>query len=188
MANIDTSTIEGYADMTAEQKVAALEGYSMAEPDYSGYVKKDLYDKAAHDAAEWKKKHNALMSDDEKAKAAVAEANQAKDDKIAELTRIVSVSENTSKFLALGYSAELAKSTAEAMADGNNDVLFANQQKFMAEQMAKMKAEILKGTSNPVGDGGDGTVDYDAEAQKCLDNGDMAGYSHWIRKKTEKQK
>ena len=27
MAKIDTSKIEGYADMTAEEKLAALEGY-----------------------------------------------------------------------------------------------------------------------------------------------------------------
>lgn len=188
MANIDTSTIEGYAEMTAEQKVAALEGYNTPDPDYSGYVKKDVFDKTASDLAKLKKEHSSHLSEEEKIRQDELEAAKAKDDRIAELTRIVSVSENTSKFLALGYSAELAKSTAEAMADGNNDVLFANQQKFMAEQMAKMKADILKGTSNPVGDGGDGTVDYDAEAQKCLDSGDMAGYSHWIRKKTEKQK
>ena len=41
MAGIDTSTIEGYAEMTAEQKVEALEKYTIADPDYSGYVKKE---------------------------------------------------------------------------------------------------------------------------------------------------
>ena len=38
---IDTSKIEGYEDMTPEQKVAALEGADIPDPDYSGYVKKD---------------------------------------------------------------------------------------------------------------------------------------------------
>ena len=185
MANIDTTSIEGYADMTAEQKVAALEGYELPKPDYTGYVRKDVFDKASSDLAKLKKEHNSYLSEEEQAKAAAVEAAQAKDDKIAELTRLVSVNENTAKFTSLGYSAELAKATAEAMADGNNDVVFANQQKFLAEQMAKIKADFLKGTSNPVGDGGNGAIDYDVEAQKCLDAGDMPGYSHWLREKAK---
>ena len=55
MANIDTSKIEGYADMTAEEKVKALEAYTIADPDYSGYVKKDVFDKTASDLAKAKK-------------------------------------------------------------------------------------------------------------------------------------
>ena len=43
MANIDTSKIEGYENMTAEEKVQALESFSIADPDYSGYVKKDVH-------------------------------------------------------------------------------------------------------------------------------------------------
>ena len=63
MANIDTSKIEGYAEMTAEQKVEALEKYSIADPDYSGYVKKDLFDKTASELAQSKKDLKARMSD-----------------------------------------------------------------------------------------------------------------------------
>ena len=46
MAKIDTSKIEGYANMTAEQKLAALEAYDHPDPDYTGYVKKDALDRA----------------------------------------------------------------------------------------------------------------------------------------------
>ena len=66
MAKIDTSTIEGYSDMTPEQKIAALEAYKSAEPDYSGYVKKDVFDKTASELAAKKKELNAKLSEDEK--------------------------------------------------------------------------------------------------------------------------
>lgn len=42
MAKIDISKIDGYADMTPEQKIAALEAFETEDPDYSGYVKKDM--------------------------------------------------------------------------------------------------------------------------------------------------
>ena len=37
---IDVSTIEGYAEMTAEEKLKALESFELPNPDYTGYVKK----------------------------------------------------------------------------------------------------------------------------------------------------
>ena len=36
MAKIDISKIDGYADMTTEQKIAALEAFETEDPDYSG--------------------------------------------------------------------------------------------------------------------------------------------------------
>lgn len=52
MAKIDTTTIEGYAEMTAEQKLAALEALEIPEAvDLSGYVKKSVFDAKASEAA-----------------------------------------------------------------------------------------------------------------------------------------
>ena len=68
MANIDTSKIEGYENMTAEEKVQALESFSIADPDYSGYVKKEVFDKTASELAQSKKDLKARMSDEEKQK------------------------------------------------------------------------------------------------------------------------
>ena len=62
---IDVTKIEGYSEMSAEEKLAALESYTIPDPDYTGYVKKDAFDKAASEAAEWKRKHNALLSEEE---------------------------------------------------------------------------------------------------------------------------
>ena len=52
MANIDTSMIEGFDGMTADEKVTALLGLQISDPvDLSGYVKKDVFDAKATEAA-----------------------------------------------------------------------------------------------------------------------------------------
>ena len=49
------------------------------------------------------------------------------------LRREKSVSTYTADFLSLGYEENLAKETAEAMADGDFAKVFANQKKFKSE-------------------------------------------------------
>ena len=65
MGKIDTSKITGYANMTPEQKLAALEQFEVDEPSYDGYVKKDLYDKTASELSKVKKEYNAKLTADE---------------------------------------------------------------------------------------------------------------------------
>ena len=55
MAKIDISTIESYEEMSTEEKPAALEGYELPDPDYSGFVKKELFDKASSEITSYKK-------------------------------------------------------------------------------------------------------------------------------------
>lgn len=56
MATIDTSTIEGFDGMTAEQKVEALLKAEVPEKvDLSLFVSKDTADKYATEAAELKR-------------------------------------------------------------------------------------------------------------------------------------
>lgn len=68
MAKIDISKIDGYADMTPEQKIAALEAFETEDPDYSGYVKKDIFDKTASELAAKKKELNEKLTEDEQKK------------------------------------------------------------------------------------------------------------------------
>jgi hypothetical protein len=76
MAKIDVTKIEGYADMTPEEKLKALEGYDVPDPDYSGYVKKDVFDKTASELAAKKKELTEKMSEDEQKKAKEAKRKQ----------------------------------------------------------------------------------------------------------------
>ena len=52
---IDTNKIPGYADMTAEEKLAALEAYETEDVSFDDYVRKDIYNKKASEAAELSK-------------------------------------------------------------------------------------------------------------------------------------
>lgn len=149
MAKIDTTKINGYADMSADEKIAALEAFETAEPDYSGYVRKELYDKAASDVAAWKKKHNALLNEDEKKKQEDADAFAAMKQELEALRKDKTISEYKAKLLAQGYDDALAGDTAAAMANGDMGAVFAAQEKFLAQYEKSVKASVLKSTPKP---------------------------------------
>lgn len=68
MANIDTSTIEGFDGMTADEKVTALLGLQIPDSvDLSGYVKKDVFDTKATEAASLARQLNAKTTEAETA-------------------------------------------------------------------------------------------------------------------------
>lgn len=153
MAKIDTSTIEGYSDMTPEQKIAALEAYESAEPDYSGYVKKDVFDKTASELAAKKKELNAKLSEDEKKRRQEQEDREKLQSAYDQLLRDSKISKFKAELLAMGYEDKLASETAEAMVDGDNDKVFANQKKQLGVVQKAARAEALKNTPKPQPDG-----------------------------------
>lgn len=153
MAKIDTSTIEGYSDMTPEQKIAALEAYESAEPDYSGYVKKDVFDKTASELAAKKKELNAKLSEDEKKRRQEQEDREKLQSAYDQLLRDSKISKFKAELLAMGYEDKLASETAEAMVDGDNDKVFANQKKQLQVVQKAARAEALKKTPKPQPDG-----------------------------------
>lgn len=155
MAKIDITKIEGYADMTAEEKLAALESLELPEQDFTGWVKKDVADRYASEAAEFKRKLRQQMSEDEAAKAAALEEQEQMRKELEALKREKYISENTAKFLEIGYDGKMAAETAEALLDGKMEVLFQNHAKHIANRERALKAELLKGTEKPpAGEGG----------------------------------
>lgn len=143
MAGIDTSTIEGYAEMTAEQKVEALEKYTIADPDYSGYVKKEVFDKTASELAQSKKDLKARMSEEEvKAKEAAEELAKYKE-QAESLQREKNIATNKAQFISAGYDEALAQETAEALEKGDYATVFKNQ-KIVIENVKK----VAKGEAN----------------------------------------
>lgn len=148
---INTDKIQGYAEMTPEEKIKALEAFEVAEPDYTGYVKKDIFDKTASDLADYKKQLREKMSADEiKAKEDAEKQAKLQSDYDA-LVRKVALSENKAKLLGLGYEDKLAMETAEAMIDGNLDKVFANQKKHLEAVEKKIREDVLRDTPKPEG-------------------------------------
>ena len=113
---IDTTKIEGYADMTAEEKLAALEAYDV---DTTGLVRKDLLDKAASEAAAYKKQLREKLSADEQAEAERQEALKSMQAELETLRAEKAVEAATKKWMGLGYSEQLATETAKAMGSGD---------------------------------------------------------------------
>lgn len=146
MPNIDTSTIEGFDAMSAEDQVKVLLGLDIPEKvDLSGYVKKELLDKTASDLAAAKRSLKEKMTSEEAAKAQSDEAMKELQDKYNELLKKTSIAENTAKYLEVGYSPELAKSTAEAIFNGDMDAVLENQKKYNAECEKRFKENIERG-------------------------------------------
>lgn len=163
MANIDTSKIEGYADMTAEDKVKALEAYSIADPDYSGYVKKDVFDKTASELAQTKKDLKARMSDEEKAKAE-AEAELLKYKTEAEtLRKEKNIASNKAQLIAIGYDEALAQATAEAMENGDLATVIKNQQIVLENAKKVAKGEANASMTPPAGKANEGNTKISKE-------------------------
>ena len=158
MAKIDVSKIEGYADMSAEEKLKALEGFDIPEPDLTGYVSKEQFDKTASELAAKKKELNEKLTEDEKQKQAEQEQREELQKKYDALLHESVVSKNKASLLGLGYEEKLAEETAEAMADGNLEKVFANQKKHLDAVEKRIKAEVLKDTPKPTGDGDSKTM------------------------------
>lgn len=75
MATIDTSTIEGFDNMTADEKVTALLGFQIPDAvDLTGFVRKDVFDAKATEAANLSKQLRNKTTDAETAASALATA------------------------------------------------------------------------------------------------------------------
>lgn len=183
MAKIDTTRIEGFSEMTAEQKLAALEAYEIPAPDYSGYVKKDVYDKATSDLAEWKRKHNALLSEEDKKKQESEEELTTLRKRVEEMEKEKLISGHKARFLALGYDETLADETAQAMANGETDKVFANQKKFLESHDKAYKAQLMGQTSTPPAGSstGSGKTDYAKMIEDAQGRGDFAAVAYYTR-------
>lgn len=158
MAKIDISKIDGYADMTPEQKIAALEAFETEDPDYSGYVKKDIFDKTASELAAKKKELNEKLTEDEQKKQKEQEEREELQSKYDKLLRESEISKHKAKLLGLGYDEKLADETAEAMADGDMEKVFANQKKHLDSVEKRVRADALKDTPKPTPDGDSKTM------------------------------
>lgn len=181
MAKIDISSIEGYETMSAEEKLAALEAFEVPEPDYSGWVKKEVLDKASSEAANFKKQLREKMTAEEAAKAKAAEDMAAMQEELEKLRQDKIIQEYTAQFLGLGYDKDLALETAEALQKGDMHAVFLNQTKFNTAREKQLKAEILKDTPKPPAGNGAALADYQKKIEEAQANGDFTAVAYYTR-------
>ena len=143
---IDTSKIAGYAEMSAEDKLKALEEFEIETPHDNGdevTKLKTALSKANSDAAEWKRQFREKQTEQERAEAERAEREKAVEEELRGLRRDKTVSGYVAQCLALGYDKDLALRAAEAMADGDAASILACQQDFLENKKKELEATAL---------------------------------------------
>lgn len=146
---IDVSKIPGYAEMTPDDKLKALESFEYDDGADVIAKLKESVSKANSQAAEWKNKHNALLTEEEKAKIKRDEEFEQMKVELEEVKKEKAVSDYTAKYVSLGYSSELAQSTAKALVSGDVVTILANQATFNKELQSKIEADLMKKTPRP---------------------------------------
>lgn len=144
--------IENYENMTPEEKLAALEAY---DPESDGFVSKTVFDRKASEASDLSKQLKARMTEEEAKAAKDAEERAALIARVEELEKERAVNTYTTAYIGMGYDEKLAKSTAEAIAKGDMNTVFANQKTFNEAREKALKAELLKSTPTPPAGGSD---------------------------------
>ena len=144
---IDTTKIENYAEMSAEDKLKALEEYEFETPapkDSEEVTKlKSALSKANSDAAEWKRQFREKQTEAERAEAERAEREKAVEDELRTLRRDKTVSGYIAQCLTLGYTQDLALKAAEAMADNDAAAIISCQQEFLEAKTKELEAAAL---------------------------------------------
>lgn len=174
--NIKDLLKDSYKDgMTLEEIEKALADIELPS-DGSGEVEKlrAALSKSNSEAADFKKQLRAKMTEDEAAKQKEIEEREKLQSDYNALLSKVTVSENKAKLLALGYDEALASETAEAMAKGESEKVFANQKKHLEAVEKKIRADVLKDTPKPAPGSGGG-------AEITQEQFDSMGYSERLK-------
>lgn len=193
MAKIDTSTIEGYAEMTADQKVAALEALTVPDAvDLSQYVSKATFDKKATEAAESSRRLKALkdatLTEEERFKAEKAEFEKQKAEfafrSNGALVRGIfgSAGLKPEEYSGLDIDHFADETAAKQFADGVVSLLTARS--AVAEQ--KARNDLLSASKSPAaGASPDAVSVMRSEYKEALTKGDTVKMVTLIRKAAE---
>lgn len=193
MAKIDTSTIAGYADMTTEQKLKALESMTVPDAvDLSKYVSKETFDKKASEAADTSRQLKALrdanLSEEERLKQERAEFEKQKAEFACRsngaLIRGVfgSAGLKPEEYAGLDIDHFSDESTAKSFADAIVNLLASRS--TIAEQ--KARNDLLAASKSPAaGSAPDAVSALRAEYKAAKEAGDNVKMVTMIRKAGE---
>lgn len=186
MADLKTLLGDAYQeDMTLEDINEALANKEFVDKGVlTEYVPKTTADKYATEAAEYKKKLRATLSEAEQAKEAEKEKQEQIENELKSLRRSSAISGLEKKYLGLNYDAETASKIAEATYDNDMDTVFDLQKKFLDNHQKAIKADILKGMPGAVS-GNQVKVDYSKQIAKAQEEGNMALLASLIRQQSE---
>lgn len=147
-SNSSEPTQSSEPTLTAEEQIAKL----LAEQKRL----KAAIDKAASEAADYKKKYRATLSEKEQLDMEKAEREAQKDAELERLRRENTINKMAKSFIGMGYTEEQALKASEAQLDGDYDELFRIQQAFLSARDKQKEAEWMKKMPTPPAGNGDG--------------------------------
>lgn len=144
---VDVSKIDGYSEMSAEDKIKALEAFEFEAPKQTedGEVKKlrEALSKTNSEAANLKRQLHEKMSEAEKAEAERKEREQQIEEELNTLRKDRKIATLEKAYLAAGYPADLAAASAVAQAEGDTETVLKNQMVYLSETRKKLESEAL---------------------------------------------
>lgn len=172
-------------EMTIDDINAALaEKEFIGKDALSEYVPKNIADKYATEAAEYRKKWKAASSEQEQKAIEEAERQAQVEEELKTLRKASKVSEYEKQHLALKYEEKDAKEIAEALYDGDMDTVFKLQKKHEDALQKSIKADLMKQMPVPPA-GNQQNIDYSKQIAAALASGDMALMASLIRQEAE---
>jgi len=148
--------IEGYDNMSAEDKLKALENLEVEDNSSDFQKLKESFNKASSEVADYKKKLkakeeelNSKLSEDERKEKERKEAEAEREALLEKLLREKNVAEHKANFLKQGYDEELATTSANALCDGDFKTVFDNLGKFISDRDKQAKIKLLDSTPLP---------------------------------------
>lgn len=149
---IDVSKIDGYEEMSAEEKLKALEEYEIETPK-DDKKWKDALDKATAEASKYKKELREKQTEAERLEAERREADEKREAQLQELLKEKTVAEHKANFLKEGYDEDLANESANALVNNDFQTLFSNLGTFLEKREAMIKEDLIKKNPTPKGGG-----------------------------------
>lgn len=144
---VNVNEIPGYSEMSAEDKIKALEAFEFEAPKQTedGEVKKlrEALSKTNSEAANLKRALHEKMSEAEKAEAERKEREQQIEEELNTLRKDRKIATLEKAYLAAGYPADLAAASAVAQAEGDTDTVLKNQMAYLSETRKKLESEAL---------------------------------------------
>lgn len=162
--NIDTSTIENFDAMTADEKVAALLAFQYDDgtdkikaAEENAAKMKAAFDKASSEAAGYKKQLNATKTEDELKRQESEETLKAIQAELAEYKQREQISTAKAAFLGGGFDETTAADAANAFITGDIEKMSAAVKKFREMIEVNTKSKLMG--SNPKPESGAKTDD-----------------------------
>ena len=168
MAQIDTSGIENFDSMTAEEKVSALLAFQYDDgadkikaAEENAAKMKAAFDKASSEAAGYKKQLNASKSEEELKRQESEETLKALQAELAEFKQREQISTAKAAFLGGGFDETTAADAANAFITGDIEKMSAAVKKFRESIEVSTKSKLMG--SNPKPESGAKTDDDGAD-------------------------